>query len=115
MNMKTLALFTLLLSSFSVFADEKAPTIESGHPYIAVGQAKARKTGIALPGFVGPANLKSAGEKALTTIRTDLLYMDSFQILDAKAYLDKSTGVVPGSFQMTNWSAIQAEFVFKAD
>jgi TolB protein len=107
MKSKIIVAFILLAAASSVFADEK--------PYIAVGQAKARKTIIALPGFVGPSKLKSAGEKALKTIRDDLLFMDSFEILDAKAYLDKSTGVKPGSFPMTNWSAIKAEFVFKAE
>jgi len=85
-----------------------------GQAYIAVGQAKTRKTVIALPGFVGPPNLKTAADKTLETINTDLLYMDSFQILSPKAFIDPSTGVEPGTFQMSNWSSIQAEFVLKA-
>ncbi len=82
--------------------------------YIAVGQAKTRKTIIALPLFSGPPNLKVASEKTLETIRADLLYMDSFQVMDSKAYIDPSSGVEPGTFQMTNWSSIQTEFVMKA-
>lgn len=112
MKTNMIALLAALVCSLSVFAEEEAPKEQA---YIAVGQAKARKTIIALPGFVGPATLKSAGEKVLETVRSDLLYMESFQILDAKAYLDTSTGVAPGSFQMSNWSSIQSEFVFKAE
>ncbi len=114
MKKKLSAWFVLpvLLFAFTALAEDQAPKEQ---PYVAVGQAKSRKTVIALPGFVGPAGLKSAGDKTLETVRSDLLYMDSFQILDAKAYLDTSTGVAPGTFQMSNWSSIQAEFVFKAD
>ncbi len=114
MKTKISALLLIFLVSYAAFADETAPA-PAGQPYIAVGQAKTRKTIIGLPGFVGPANLKTAGDNTLETIRTDLLYMDSFQVLEASAYLDKSTGVAPGSFQMSNWSSIQAEFVFKAE
>ena len=113
MKSKISALIAFSLLSFSTYAEETAAPKEQA--YIAVGQAKARKTIIALPGFVGPANLKSAGDSTLETVRSDLLYMESFQILDAKAYLDNSAGVTPGSFQMSNWSSIQAEFVFKAE
>src|SRR5690606_35723959 len=52
--------------------------------------------------------------KTLETIRTDLLYMNGFDLMDPKAFIDPSTGVEPGSFDMGNWKQIQAEFVFKA-
>ena len=107
-----LSLLLLPLLAYPARGGDEAPKDQA---YIAVGQAKTRKTIIALPGFVGPATLKTAGEKTLETVRTDLLYMESFQILDAKAYLDTSMGVAPGTFQMSNWSSIQAEFVFKAE
>jgi len=107
-------LLSLTLSSVGAYAENETSAPKE-QAYIAVGQAKARKTIIALPGFVGPVSLKTAGEKTLETVRADLLYMESFQILDAKAYLDNSTGVAPGTFQMSNWSSIQAEFVFKAE
>ncbi len=104
-----LATFLFFTTLTTAKAEEAA-----GTPYIAVGQAKTRKTIIALPGFGGAANLKSAGEKAMETIKADLLYMDSFQILDPKAYVDPTPAAEPGSFQMSNWKSIQAEFVLKA-
>jgi TolB protein len=117
MKKPNLSFLILLLAatafSSAAFAEESESP--KGQAYIAVGQAKTRKTVLALPAFVGPSTLKSAGEKTLETIRTDLLYMNSFQLLDPKAYLDQSIGVTPGSFQMSNWSTIQAEFVFKAE
>jgi Tol biopolymer transport system component len=105
----------IVLSVLCLFMESNAHSEDgaSGN-YIAVGQAKTRKTVIALPLFTGPSNLKVASEKTLETIRADLLYMDSFQVLDSKAYIDPSTGVEPGTFQMSNWSSIQTEFVMKA-
>lgn len=100
---------SLVYTSFPVRAED-----EPASTYIAVGKAKTRKTIIGLPDFTAPEALSSAGEKTLEIIRSDLLYMDSFQVLESKAYLDPSKGVEPGSFQMSNWSSIQAEFVFKA-
>ncbi len=102
-------LFSGLLPSAAFAAEGTA------QPYIAVGQAKTRKTVIALPNFTAPSgNAKSAGDKALETIKSDLQYMESFQMLDPAAFIDKSSGVAPGSFQISNWKSIQAEFVFKA-
>jgi TolB protein len=85
-----------------------------GQAYISVGKAKTRKTVIALSPFAAPANLKSAGEKTIETVRSDLLYMDAFDLLSPQAFIDPSAGVEPGSFDMANWKQIQAEFVFKA-
>ncbi|MBC7385469.1 MAG: Tol-Pal system beta propeller repeat protein TolB [Cryobacterium sp.] len=115
-----LTLLCVGLSITSVFAED-APSNSTSTPpaakdqtYIAVGQAKTRKTSIALPSFIGSPPLKAAGEKTLEIVRADLMYMDSFQILDPKGFTDTSAGVEPGTFQMTNWSSVQAEFVFKA-
>lgn len=105
----SISLFTLFALLPIAYAEDG-----NGQTYIAVGQAKTRKTIIALPAFAGTANLKSAADKTLEIINTDLLYMDSFQILSPKAYIDPSAGVEPGTFQMSNWSSIQAEFVLKA-
>ncbi len=111
-------LLALVLTSPSVRAEDPAPVApaaSSAQPYIAVGQAKLRKTIIALPAFTASAgNARTVGQKALETVKTDLQYMESFQILDPSAYIDTSSGVAPGSFQMSNWKSIQAEFVFKA-
>jgi len=82
--------------------------------YIAVGKAKTRKTIVALSPFQGgKGSLGSAGKKALDLVKTDLLFMDLFTILDPAAFLDKSEGIAPGSFKMTDWSSISAEFVLK--
>jgi len=99
-------LFLLLCLAFPVHAEEAGAPKEQA--YIAVGQAKTRKTLIALPGFSGASGLKVAGDKTLETIRADLLYMDSFQILDPKTYLDSGAPI-------STWSSIQAEFVFKGE
>src|SRR5690606_30154259 len=80
-----------------------------------VGQAKTRKTVIALPDFSAPDTPKPAASRALETVRSDLVYMDAFQILDSKAHIDPSSGAKPGSFDMAYWKPIQAEFVVKAE
>lgn len=107
---RIIILLSLLVFTFST----PLARAEEGQTYIAVGKAKTRKTVIGLPSFVGSSSLKPASGKILEIINNDLLYMDGFQVLDPKTYTDTSTGVEPGTFQMTSWSAIQAEFVLKA-
>lgn len=108
--MKALHLGISLLCSalFSV------PSFAADQAYIAVGKAKTRKTIVALTPFQGGAgSLGTAGKKALDIVRSDLLFMDLFTILDPAAFLDKSSGVAPGSFKMSDWQTVSAEFVLK--
>jgi TolB protein len=111
-------LLAALVALPALAGEEDAPSASSsqeGQAYIAVGKAKTRKTILAFPSFAAASsNLKSAGEKTLETVRSDLLYMDAFQILDPKAYIDPSPNAEPGTFDMNNWKQIQTEFVFKA-
>lgn len=128
-NLNLIASLLLPLVVLSAYAEDEAPAAEAkteaapakaegapaaeGQAYIAVGKAKTRKTVIALPNLGGAATLKAAGDKTLETVRADLLYMDAFDLMDSKAFIDPSAGAEPGSFEMSNWKQIQAEFVFK--
>lgn len=84
-------------------------------PYIAVGAAKAKKTIIAIaPILADPmsrAEAKSIGE----TVASDLKFMDLFRFLEPAAFIESPTaGIAPGTFKMSDWTSIGAEFVAKS-
>jgi TolB protein len=103
--MKLLLPLVIFFSTFCL-ADEQA--------YIAVGSAKTKKTVVALnPVVGGEATLRKALDTALSITKNDLLFMDLFQIQDPAAFLDKSNGVLPGTFKISDWSGIGTDFVLK--
>lgn len=114
--MKTTSHRTFLLGLFSIvfFTTTATPALANDQAYIAVGKAKTRKTVVALNSFVGgSAPISAAGAKALELVKNDLLFMDLFTLPNPSTFTDKSGGVAPGSFQMSDWSSIGAEFVLK--
>lgn len=102
-------LFVLILLVFN-----SRSFAEDGSPYIAVGSAKTRRTIVALPNWSSPSTLSAASNKAMETLKSDLLFMDLFQFQDPKSFTDNSPNATPGSFKMDAWSAIGTEFVLKA-
>ncbi len=84
-------------------------------PYIAVGEAKLKKTVIAFPTIRAQGDLDSLGREVGETVNGDLLFMDMFKFLDPKAFIEPATaGLTQGTFKATDWSSIGAEFVIKS-
>jgi TolB protein len=84
-------------------------------PYIAVGDAKTKKTVIAFPTIRSQGDLGSIGANIAETVNNDLLFMDIFKFLNASAFIEPaSAGLTLGTFKTTDWSSIGAEFVIKS-
>lgn len=85
-------------------------------PYIPVGVARTRKTTLAFPGMRSVDSRTATLAQTLSqTIQNDLLFMDLFQFLTSSAYIEDSSkaGIALGTFKMTDWSTIGAEFLLK--
>ena len=82
---------------------------------IAVGEARTKKSIIAFPAIMA----KSDPEGRLRSIREvtteDLAFSGLFDFLNPTAFIEdpSKAGVTAGTFKMTDWSSIGAEFVLK--
>ncbi len=107
--MKKLLLVTLALCSIYPNARADKPLVE-----VAVGEARLKKSVMAYP------SLQTARdpEGHLRTIRDvtmeDLSFSGLFDFLNPSAFIEGAgAGVAPGSFKMTDWSSIGAEYLIK--
>ncbi|NDD90878.1 Tol-Pal system beta propeller repeat protein TolB [bacterium] len=114
MRNRTLGLLTLVSClSFIFFSGPSAYSADK--PYIAVGSAKARKVVLAIAPIRSEARAGSEAEIIRDTLSSDLTFMDLFRFLGTTSFIEPvSAGIAPGSFKMTDWSSIGAEFVIKA-
>ncbi|MDR3607370.1 MAG: translocation protein TolB [Oligoflexia bacterium] len=109
---KAIPFFASFLVASSFFNFSHA----ADQPYIAVGEAKTKKTVIALPEIRGTSDLAKYTKAINETVTNDLLYMDLFQVLGPAATIENAAnaGIVPSTFKFSDWSSIGAEFLFKA-
>lgn len=97
----------LALAPNAAFSDEK--------PYIAVGEAKAKKSVIAFAETLTESGAAGQAKSVRETISNDLAFMDIFQFLGTSAFIEKpGAGLTPETFKMTDWSSIGAEFLIKS-
>lgn len=88
-------------------------------PYISVGQAKAKKTVIAIAPLkvdaksTGP--VKSLAQVISETLTKDLEFMDLFKIMGQAAFIEDPAkgGLTTDTFKMSDWSSIGTEFLVK--
>ena len=84
-------------------------------PYIAVGSAKTKKTVIAIAPIQADPMLRNEAKQVVETVNSDLKFMDLFRFLEPAAFIEGAgAGISPGTFKMTDWSSIGAEFVAKS-
>ena len=77
-------------------------------PYISVGQAKTRKSVLALAPTIGSPETSQQLNRMLS-------FMDLFTFLDPQAFLEPAgSGIAPGSFKFPQWQQIGAEFLVKS-
>ena len=87
----------------------------SDRPYIAVGNAKAKKVVLAIAPLRSDAGMAGEARVVSETISSDLTFMDLFRFLPPSSFIETSAaGIAPGTFKMTDWSSIGSEFVIKA-
>ena len=107
----------LLLLKISLLCATLGASTALADPYVQVGTAKTKKTIVAIqaPKFTS-ADLGEYSKQIQTTITNDLLFMDQFKILGPSAFIEDESqaGSVLGSFKMTDWSSIGAEFLVKS-
>ena len=111
--MKTVSLALLA----SVLVPVAAPVALADTPAITIniGEARTKKSIVAFPTLVAAND----GQGLLRSVREitmeDLAFSGLFDFLNPAAFVEdpSKAGVTPGSFKMTDWSSIGAEFVMK--
>ncbi len=86
-------------------------------PYIPVGTARTKKSVVAFPEVRAQAGRDASLAKAISeTVTNDLSFMDLFKFLGASAFVEDAghSGIKPGTFKMSDWTSIGAEFLIKA-
>ncbi len=115
----TSARAALLASAVSILtsAAALAPALAQEKAYISVGQARTKKSVLALPDVLVRSGDVSAAAKAIQeTVVSDLLFMDLFKFMESSAFVEdtKRAGLTPDKFKLSDWSAIGVEFLLKA-
>lgn len=108
--MKTaLVLCLLLLPLLPARADEPLVRIN-------VGEARTRKTILAFPSIPAAGDAEGKLRSAREIVMEDLAFSGLFDFLNPSAFIEDpgKAGVAPGTFKMTDWSSIGAEFLLKA-
>ncbi|MEK6705316.1 MAG: hypothetical protein AABZ06_05965, partial [Bdellovibrionota bacterium] len=84
-------------------------------PYIPVGSARMKKTILAFPEIKSqPGTASSLTKTVHETVTNDLAFMDLFKFLGPSAFIEPaSAGISQGTFKMSDWTSIGAEFVIK--
>ncbi len=106
-------------------AIEKDKTSSVGQIYIKIGEAKTKKSLLALPPFnyTGTANPKQVeiGADLFRTISNDLTVSTFFKMLPNNAFLENTakTGVKPqpqdpNGFKFDSWKTLKVEFLILA-
>ena len=100
---------TSLSPFFNAYADE--PMVK-----IAVGEARTKKSVIAFPTIVASNDAEGKLRSIREITMEDLSFSGLFDFLNPTAFVEDPTkaGISLGSFKMTDWSSIGAEFVLKA-
>lgn len=110
MKKTLLCLLALLVIPYLPAARADEPLIK-----IAVGEARVKKSVVAFPMLLAAndseGHLRSIREVAME----DLAFSGLFDFLNPSAFVEDPAraGITTGSFKMTDWSAIGAEFVLK--
>jgi TolB protein len=107
---RSAAITLILLSSIA------APASHAGEKaYIAVGNAKTKKVVLAIAPMRADAASGGEAKSISDTVAADLTFMDLFRFLAPASFTEsKSAGIAPGTFQMSDWTSIGAEFVIKS-
>lgn len=103
--------FLIVLALFSpmAFADEPALKLN-------VGEARTRKSIVAFPTISAPNDAEGRLRSVREITMEDLAFSGLFDFLNPSAFVEdpSKSGVTLGTFKMTDWSAIGAEFLIKA-
>jgi TolB protein len=102
------------LACLAIPAAPKASQAED-KPYISVGEAKAKKTVIAIAPIQSDPMGRGDARLIVDTVVSDLRFMDLFRFLEPAAFIESPTaGISAGTFKMSDWSSLGAEFVAKS-
>lgn len=109
--MKKLLLALLTLVSVSITARADEPLIK-----LNVGEARTKRTIMAFPAILAANDAEGSLRAVREVMMEDLAFSGLFDFLNPSAFLEDpaKAGVTPGTFKMTDWSAIGAEFLIKA-
>lgn len=108
LNLSVLFVLSSVITSSGVSA-------AADKPYISVGAAKTKKTVLAFPAIQIKGGASDSAAKTIKdTVTGDLLFMDLFQFIDSKAFIEPTgAGLTPHLFKMSDWTSIKAEFLLK--
>lgn len=114
------ALFLFCLFSLEIFSFAQ----ENAQPYIKIGEAKTKKSLLAMPAFhtssSANANSITVGAELFNVISNDLSVSSYFQFISQGAFLEDTskTGLKPApeeanGFKFQSWSSIGADFLIR--
>jgi TolB protein len=106
----TLPLLFSLLGALPEPAAASEPLVR-----IAVGEARTRKSVVAFPTLTATNDAEGRLRSIREVTMDDLSFSGLFDFLSPAAFVEDpaKAGVTPGSFRMTDWSGIGAEFLIK--
>lgn len=111
---KRIALIVALLS-FAATLSPLARAEEKPMISVEVGQARVKKTVAAFPTIQVAHDAEGKLRSVREITMSDLDFSGLFDFLDPKAFVEDpaKAGAAPGTFKMTDWSAINAELLVK--
>lgn len=104
-----LAAIPLLTALAPSFARAEEPMIN-----INVGEARTKKSIVAFPTLQAANDAEGVVRSIREVTMEDLAFSGLFDFMNPAAFVEPAgAGILPGSFKMTDWSSIGAEFVMK--
>lgn len=111
--MKKIKIFIAAMALLNLFG----PLAQAEAPYIAVGQARTKKTILALPAvrFQGARTLQVDANTIQKSVLNDLTFMDLFKFMPEAAFIENAatSGIAPNTFKFSDWTSIGAEILIK--
>jgi TolB protein len=115
--MRTKNLFVAILALLPIFSVAFPPALAADAPAIkiSVGEARVKKSVVAFPTIIATKDAEGKLRSVREISMADLDFSGLFDFLNPAAFVEDSVkaGVTPGTFKLTDWSSIGAEFLIK--
>src|SRR4051794_25201924 len=100
------SMWALLASPIVARADDK--------PYIAVGEARAKRAVIAFPEIKPAVGQPTSRKQIHDIVKDDLEFMEQFRFLEPNAFIETQGGIKIGEFKFTDWGSIGSDLLIKS-
>lgn len=113
--MKKILNLALVAALFLTLAPTNAARADEPMIKIAVGEARLKKSVVAFPTLVATGDAQGSLRSIREIAMEDLTFSGLFDFLNPAAFVEDPAraGITLGSFRMTDWTSVGAEFVIK--